>query len=1207
MEQLLSTKEAAEILGVSPSTLEKWRNRTLFGVPFFTADEQHGGTWYYYRERVEQLKAIYQPGILQDMYKLEWLSQKNEITPTIDFQKSATSGELKNLKEKNEITPVTDFQKSPSSGELKNLKSPRGHKGYVSTEQVAELFGVTFRAVEKWVEQGFIRWDRFDHHNRWLFKKQTVEDFAERRHRKKLAHTGRKSGDIMHEEFFDDDSGFVCSDERPADISQADLDEMLRDAHERDDAEQSEQFQASQDSGGENCHDYYITNADENKSDAQIVTPDSNTGTTRDKRKKKEKISDEEYHRRAANDIAESKRRLSELPSSDRRGLDDETYQQLGFGFLPNWKHPKNPDAIPTPRFIARLGDANDPPAYNAILTPSGRERFGNSKLWEARKCLTAVAKLVFHPSALTASLVAITEGEMDTASIWQCLKRGKIIDAGTCSGVDVCALGGTDGAVEDLIKRLEAMEVKPRVILLFDGDDTGRTDDKKPGRIRAKELQKQLWAIGVVAVCEFFEDVLSDDEKKEIGDKPDANQILKTKGDDYLYYRFARTVKKAQGDFKQAEEEMKRWREYEQAQSTKSASDDLKPSTRENQSAAKGNYDPEIQNLIDEINNTITCEMLEQKGIIEHSKRGKARPEGYVCLYCGSGTKKEKTGELCFTKTLPLLFRCRACGKPGNVLTLLSQVWSIPRKGKEFFDLLKKTADEFGIHYDPKIFDTTRRRRNDNRDETIAALFEGGASDRDFAKRLVLFCGDIVRWVKNDKSWITYERNEQGGGKWGDVGNENSSLAPQLGELADTLTTHARNKREREVANAFQATRKQMQAVTQLKGIKPIYITSEDLNNHPELLNCLNGVVDLRSGSLMEAAPELLITQQCPAVFNPKCTDKTFANFLESALPDTDTRTSVISFLGYCLTADVSAEKYLNIYGLGGNGKGTLLLTLRILLGDYGCELSIDAVLEGGKSSETTGRATTELNALVGRRLGIVDELPRSRRWDIAKLNRLSGGDYLPVRKLHKEGVDVPPTHKLIMCSNYFPRIDDPRADSVRRRLIVVEFGEDFTQNPDTSLKARLQTPVALSGALNVLVPAAVEFYKHGLLKPSKKMEQAREELLGASDFIADFIADHCITGADCSIKRKDILGLLRNVYKDECERYRDSDLVAMLTKVDGVTKDKDRTNANIFRGIRRLTSEEYKQRRKDSKDVSQQSEVPFIGESIDLENPPF
>ena len=91
MQDLISTKEAAKLIGVSPATLEKWRNRKLFGVPFFAADENHGGTWYYERERVEQLKSVYQKGVLQNMHKL---AKALEDLPSADFQKSSTSGNI---------------------------------------------------------------------------------------------------------------------------------------------------------------------------------------------------------------------------------------------------------------------------------------------------------------------------------------------------------------------------------------------------------------------------------------------------------------------------------------------------------------------------------------------------------------------------------------------------------------------------------------------------------------------------------------------------------------------------------------------------------------------------------------------------------------------------------------------------------------------------------------------------------------------------------------------------------------------------------------------------------------------------------------------------------------------------------------------------------------------------------------------------------
>ena len=461
---------------------------------------------------------------------------------------------------------------------------------------------------------------------------------------------------------------------------------------------------------------------------------------------------------------------------------------------------------------------------------------------------------------------------------------------------------------------------------------------------------------------------------------------------------------------------------------------------------------------------------------------------------------------------------------------------------------------------------------------DLINFLFQGDSSDLDFARRLERFCGSDVRWLKDDKSWLIFERNEFGGAVWTDAGEQNSCLLPFARQMTDLMIQHAESSDERKLAEKFKSTKKILQSVTLLKGSENILVTSDDLNQHSELLNVRNGVIDLTTGELLPAAPELLLSQKAAVIFDPKCTDKTFAEFFKSVLPDDDSRCVVERFLGYCLTADVSAEKYLLIHGFAGNGKGTTLLTLRSLSGDYACELPVDTVLESkSKFGDANGRATTELTPLVNRRIGIVDELPRGGRLDVAKVNRLTGGDYLPIRKLHREYKDVPPTHKLIMTGNYRPQIDDPRDKALLRRLIVVNFAQDFTQNPDLALKKKLLTDSALSGALNILVSAARDFYRDGLLEPSTLMRRAREDFLGENDFIGDFLFEHYEfgTGDDFAVKRKDLLKHLRDQCA-ECARYRDADLVAMLTKIDGVTCTKDRHGTNSFCGIRRKTEQQ-------------------------------
>ncbi len=117
-----------------------------------------------------------------------------------------------------------------------------------------------------------------------------------------------------------------------------------------------------------------------------------------------------------------------------------------------------------------------------------------------------------------------------------------------------------------------------------------------------------------------------------------------------------------------------------------------------------------EIQELIDRIN-AITPEELESKGYLKHSENGDPRPNGYCCIWCGSGEHDNKSGALSYyTGANGGYFSCHAKHCGGSVLNFLSKVYGIDNRGKEFFALLKKAAEDFEIDYDPKIFELPAR-----------------------------------------------------------------------------------------------------------------------------------------------------------------------------------------------------------------------------------------------------------------------------------------------------------------------------------------------------------------------------------------------------------------------------------------------------------------------------------------------------------------
>ena len=185
--------------------------------------------------------------------------------------------------------------------------------------------------------------------------------------------------------------------------------------------------------------------------------------------------------------------------------------------------------------------------------------------------------------------------------------------------------------------------------------------------------------------------------------------------------------------------------------------------------------------------------------------------------------------------------------------------------------------------------------------------IFSGSHYDLDFARRLEKFCSPNVRWLTDDECWLTYKN-----GVWTRGSEKNSCISPFARSLADAMTQNAESKAERDLASKFQSAKKINNAITLLKSFDSILISSSDLNNHPELLNCLNCVVDLSEGKSYPHAPELLLSQQVQATYYPDAQSNLVNKFFVDIMLDEMTRAGLLRWLGYCLTGENSAEKFM-------------------------------------------------------------------------------------------------------------------------------------------------------------------------------------------------------------------------------------------------------------------------------------------------------
>lgn len=442
---------------------------------------------------------------------------------------------------------------------------------------------------------------------------------------------------------------------------------------------------------------------------------------------------------------------------------------------------------------------------------------------------------------------------------------------------------------------------------------------------------------------------------------------------------------------------------------------------------------------------------------------------------------------------------------------------------------------------------------------DLLEKIFTLPFSDMHNATRLQLLFGDVIRFSKDARQWMFFKN-----GVW-ECGDDSIDILYPFARKASDFIDQHRPKRQNKIsadaeavsfgeilARKWQERKTQRAAIDLLRGVDDILITQADLNKYPMLLNVKNGVVDLETGKLYPAAPELLLTLQCNAAYNPAARSAEFENFMRQILPDEMTRRAVLRFLGYCLTGRVNEEKALFVLGGGGNGKGTLFRTVMQMLGSYAVAFNVNAILKA-KLPKDGEAATPEFAKLEFIRLAVANELPPDKFLDVAKFKDVTGSDPFAVRQLHKKSTVINPNFKMVFVGNYLPKLENPNDYAVERRLIVTPFEQKFTEETaDLNLKKRLESPDNLSGILALLVRECLAWNKDGLII-SNIMRREKQEYFDANNWIAEFIADNCEVGEEYSVSRKTFIGALKKAYS-QAYKFTDRQLVSMIRDTDGV-----------------------------------------------------
>jgi putative DNA primase/helicase len=285
--------------------------------------------------------------------------------------------------------------------------------------------------------------------------------------------------------------------------------------------------------------------------------------------------------------------------------------------------------------------------------------------------------------------------------------------------------------------------------------------------------------------------------------------------------------------------------------------------------------------------------------------------------------------------------------------------------------------------------------------------------------------------------------------------------------------------------------------------------VTHEMWDRDPWLLGTPNGTVDLRTGILREAMQADFITKATSVAPASTADCPVWLRFMhEVTLGDADLIRFLQQFLGYCLTGVTNEQKFIFIYGVGQNGKTTILETAAAVLSDYAQTAPMTTFLASQQD-----RHPTELAMLRGSRLVAAAETQEGRSWNEVIIKQVTGTDRLAARFMRQDFFTFKPEFKLFFIGNHKPRLKDV-GTSTRRRFCMVPFMfRPVYDDKELANKLQAEHPAILRW----LIDGCLDWQQNGLVVPSV-VEAATDEYFAEQDVVAQWIEERCVQGSATS-----------------------------------------------------------------------------------------
>lgn len=376
------------------------------------------------------------------------------------------------------------------------------------------------------------------------------------------------------------------------------------------------------------------------------------------------------------------------------------------------------------------------------------------------------------------------------------------------------------------------------------------------------------------------------------------------------------------------------------------------------------------------------------------------------------------------------------------------------------------------------------------------SVTWEDSYAAPNLAMGLAPVAGNYFRYIRKGASWIRYD-----GRRW--VATEVDEVrlfvegiirAERVEAVAGVQGENpSDDQRTREVKSArLLGSRYADDVITSLKA--RLKVDATDLDADPDVLNVLNGTLDLRSGELRPHHPDDLISRLAPVNYRTadsysedEAGSLAWAQRAVQAVVDSTGEEKVVQdhlelIMGQGITGHrpYGDPSLVIMEGGASNGKTSRFELLQATLGDYCAEVTPSLFRE--ESSSSNERAD-----LWGARIVIVEELTsRGGSVEGGTLKQIVGKKSIRARPLYSEWLTFPFTARIFASTNDQLRIIDDD-DGVWRRLQRVLHPYTYVEDPKGPRQRKMDVRMETIGEdsyvreewLRLLLRGAMRWYQ--------------------------------------------------------------------------------------------------------------------------------